>query len=370
MRGLTPILAALLAVACATPATAKRVRDFDRDLFRQGYREILARWARGDEGGAARDLADLEASVVAAAESDGDLQEALRRAELGVARSLMSGGVEVLAPLAQLHESVYLEHLQRRQIGLALHSRLLVVELVETYARQGPGLLARSYASGALTSLAGHLQEARSTGAAIDLYERALALDDSNGTALLALAILWERHGDYRKAQVLLSRLLAREPDDREGALRLAINSLRLGSGDEGEKRLRALAGSEPSDWIRSLAFQELAKLLQARNDWNGAHKLLTQAVELLPADPTLTIQLAYVSDRFGVPYPQPQLVEALESAVRQPDLSPRFLYIRIPYELLDRLRHSLRTRSAPYAASLAQALGVERSTSAERGGG
>lgn len=369
MRGLTPILTALLAVACATSATAKRVRDFDRDQFRHSYREILGHWALGKEAAAVEELADLESSVAAGAESEGDLQEALRRAELGVARGLMTGGVEVLAPLALFHERVYLEHLGRRQIGLALHSRRLVVELVETYARQGPGVLARSYASSALTSLAGHLQEARSTGAAIELYERSLALDESNGTALLALAVLWERHGDYRQALSLLRRLLVLEPDEREGSLRLAINSLRLGNRDEGEKRLRALAESEPSDWIRSLAFQELAKLLQARDDWNGAHQCLTRAVELLPADPTLTIQLAYVSDRFGVPYPQAQLVEALENAVRQPDLSPRFLYIRIPYEALDRLRHRLRTRSAPFAASLAHVLGVERESAAEDGG-
>ncbi len=368
MRGLTPILTALLAIACVTSATAKRVRGFDRDLFRQSYREILGRWAVGGEA-AVQELADLEASVAAAANNDSDLQEALRRAELGVARGLMSRGVEVLAPLALFHESVYLEHLERRELGLALHSRLLVVELVETYARQGPGLLARTWASGALTSLAGYLQEARSTGVAIELYERALALDDSNATALLALAILWERHGDYQKALEPLHRLLVLDPDNREGTLRLAINSLRLRREDDGEERLRRLADSEPSDWIRSLAFQELAKLLQARDDWSDALLLLTRAVDLLPADPTLTIQLAYVSDRFGVPYPQPQLVDALESAVRQPDLSPRFLYIRIPSELLDKARHGLRTRSAPYVAWLAEALGVEPDVAAGGGG-
>jgi tetratricopeptide (TPR) repeat protein len=352
------MVAALLVVMLAPPATAKRARGFDRDHLREGYRLALARWVSGEQDLAVADLVELEAAAVAAAEKD--VYEALRRVELSVARGLMSRGVEILAPLAVFHESVYLAHLERRAVPLALHSRLLVVELVETYARQGPGVIARSFASDALASLGGHLQEARIEGPAADLYSRAVELDAKNSTALLALAVLRERHGDSDRAVPHLRRLLEVEPGHREGALRLAINSLRLGGGAEGEGMLRSLAEGGPADWIRSLAYQELAKVIAAREEWGTAQQLLAGAVARIPDDPTLAIQLAYVSERSGVDYPEAALVAALERAAAQPALSPRFRYIRIPYERLDDLRRDLRARSEPYVAELGAALGID----------
>ena len=285
---------ALLLAALAAPAEAA-VREQAR--IESAYRQALASWAVGDETGALVQLQRLDGA--AAPGSRG--AAVLERAKLAVGKSLGRRDPAALLAAASMQQRAYVNYATRRPT-LAAEARRTAAALVQAHISLDRTAAARELDAALMSSLAGELAARAQQSAAADFYGRALALAPRQAAALLGLAAIHEVHGRYAAAADLLA-IAAEQPGAREARLRLALNQLRLGRRDAGERELRALA-ADGVDWVRSLAAQELSRLLLARGDVAGAGAVLDAAAAVLPCDPTLPVQAALVAERAGVPRP------------------------------------------------------------------
>lgn len=355
------VLCLLLGLLVALPAEA--APSLRRGRFRTDYREALDRLARGDEPGALDELLRLETE---AAETYGaSAITRMRQTELEIGERLAPTGIEALVPVILLHEQAYVGHRDAARPLLALHSRTLVVDLVRFYADEG-GEAARPLASRLLTSLAGYLQEASIDSVAAGLYAEAVRLEPGNTAALLALAYVREQRGDYARALPLLEQLVALRPDDGEAVLRLGINRLRRGEAAAGMRALRSLLVASQPDWVRSLAYQELARELLDRGDPEGAEDLLQEAVRELSDDASLAIQLTFVADVQGSPVGL-DLQDTLDRSAARMGVAPRYRYSRMPASALEEVRREISSREEQRLAVLDRALAGDRSRRAGR---
>jgi tetratricopeptide (TPR) repeat protein len=356
MRALCLLLGLLAALPVQAGTSLRKGR------FKQEYRQALDFLARGDRSGALDAVLDLEAVTVETAGPE--TIRRMRQLEIEVLEDLLPAGIDVLVPVTLVHEQAYLRHRRADRPLLALHARTLVVDLARFYAQAG-GSAARPMASGLLTSLAGHLQEASIDSVAAGLYDEALKLDSDNAAALLALAYLREQRGDYARALPLLERLMALQPDNGEALLRLGVNRLRIGRIDAGIEALeRVLASSQPT-WIRSLAYQELGRSLADRNALESARRLLGRAVDELPDDPSLAIQLAFLADLDGGS--SEDLQDLLERSAGRVMVAPRYRYSRMPAAAIDEVRRQIAGREAQRLFVLTRALSGEHGQRAGR---
>lgn len=346
----------LLGVLLAWPAEA--ASSPGRSKLKAWYREALETLARGDREGALDAVLALETAALEAA-GNGVLPR-LRRYELKVLADVLPAGSEAMVPVILLHERAYLRHRQAGSTTLALHARTVAADLARSYAARGDAA-ARQLAGRLLTSLAGHLQEASVDSVAADLYREALALEPDNPAALLALAYLREQRGDYAGALPLLEELVARRPQDGEAVLRLGINRLRTRAVDAGTQDLAALLGTTQPAWVRALAYQELARALADRGEVERAERLLAEAVGELPDDPSLAIQLAFLSDLEGQAAAV-DLQDALERSTDRVAVAPRYRYSRMPAAALEEVRREIAGRERPRLFLLTRVLSDERS--------
>lgn len=281
--------------------------------------------------------------TIAPGETDEQI-ERLQVGQMAVVRRLGNASIESLVPLVVLHEDAYLRHLEAGRLRLAVRSRRFAVDLAELYVGQSPRPDADPLGSALLTSLGGYLQQSTMDTAATALYGRALELDGHNGTARLGLASLLERQGRYAESVPQLEMLIRQ--GDRHGAalrrearLRLGVNQLRLGRVDAGREALETLRAAPERDWILSLAYQELARQAAAQGDHAAARTLLTEAVDRLPGDASLAVQLAYAADREGGRGVVADLRRMLAEDSTAVGPSPRARYASVSGAPLDELR-------------------------------
>lgn len=346
----------LLLGGLVLPETALGARR-GRDLgdFPSRYRQILERYAQGELEPALAELVSAETSLF---ERQGEqIIDRMWRAKLNVIRELMSTATEVLVPITVLHEDAYLAYLELGASSLAIHTRTMTVELAEYYAGRVSGERRRVVASQLLTSLAGHLQESFMESTAAQLYERALEAYPENVAALLGLAGILERHGEYREVLPHLESLVLLDPENHEGHLRLGVTLARLERHDEARGVFDRLLASEPPDWILSVAYQEAARNLAHQGRTMAAWDLLEEGTERLPDDPTLPIQLAYLSDRATSGIGGFRLDEVLHRREAPEGPSPRYRYSEAPRTAIDAVRMELRRESTERLRILARAL-------------
>jgi hypothetical protein len=338
-------LVSLLALLALLPA-AGGAALFPRQRLEAEYRHVLTRWATGDEDGA---LAALERLAAGATGDRSSVR--LERARRDVARGLGRREAAAVPAVVWFETRAYHHLVTARRPELAVRSRLLASELAERYAQRG-GAASREVAAGLLASLAGHLHLAAQEASAVDLYQRALAIEGRQPAALLGLAALREKRGDYASAVALLDRVKP-VPGGREGRLRRAVNLLRVGRDGEGEAELRSLAG-DGADWIRAVAAQELGRALGARGEVTAAAVLLANAAAASPCDPSLAVQTALFAERSGAdtPIDLAGLAECAEAAV-----SPRARYTRPPASELRVLRGRLGELEPAWREALRRAL-------------
>jgi hypothetical protein len=336
-----PLLALLVLLPAAGGAAL-----FPRQRLEAAYRHVLARWAAGDESGA---LASLERLAAGATGDRSGLR--FDRARRDVARGLGRRQCAALPALVWFESRAYHHLVAARRPELAFRSRLLASELAERHAQRG-GPARREEAAGLLASLAGHLHLAAQEAAAVDLYQRALAIEGRQPAALLGLAALREKRGDYAAAVALLQGVEPM-PGGREGRLRRAVNLRRVGRDREGEAELRSLAGAG-ADWVRAVAAQELGRALGARGEVTAAAGLLASAAAALPCDPSLAVQAALFAERSGaeIPLDLAGLTDCAEAAV-----SPRARYARPPTSELGVLRGRLEALEPAWREALRRAL-------------
>lgn len=340
-----------LALLLASTASATDAPAEEREMADSAYLQVLVPLAAGELEAALAQLIRFE--TAAAPDASREQVRALARTEIRAARRLAAGGAESLLPVARLHEQAYLSHLAARRLPLAVHSRELAVELIDLYRVGSRRPDADRLAAAVLTSLGGHLQEASIASLAIGLYERAAELAPDDPTPLMGLANIFERQGNYERALPLLERTLRLSPGHREAMLRRGILLLRLDRTALGESYLEQLISQNDEDWILSLAYQESARSRWRTGDYERARDLLLEALERLPDDPSLPVQIAYLTDRTSSGASVEGLATALRVSAAGSQPSPRSIYARVDSEPLRLLRSVLDERTRQHLVYL-----------------
>ena len=350
------ITAALAILLLPVLASAAEPKSFKKKDFQKQYRRVLERYAEGDFEGAVSTLVELESAAVT--EYGVKVLNRMWKAKLSLLRDLMvDGGLEVLAPVTLLHEDTYVAYLDLGSSPLTRHSRTMTADLVQFYAEQGDSQESQLMASGMMASLAGRFQEAYLDSAASELFALALDVDPRNVAALQGLAGIYERRGEYERTVLYLEELADVDPLNREGRLRLAVNLVRVDRQREAGETLRQLVQEPENDWVLALAYQELARILTSNGDFSSARALLEEAVGRLPRDPSLSIQLAYLSDRDESADANTDLLLSLRLCAAEGSESPRYLYSQVPKSALEDLRRALRRERDDRLVVLAGAL-------------
>lgn len=336
-------------------------RSGDRGGTRR--RELVASYAEALRHLAAADREAARAALVALERSafEHGAQGTLATYLLDFASRLARIDSESLVPLIQLHEKVYREHHERRQYMFATHSRHMLVGLGAIYAGRSHSGESGGLIAGAFASLGGYLHELGSPMAAEVAYREALKYDSDHEASLLGLATVHEAYGDHQAAADLLKRLLERHPGNAEAALRRAVCLERLGSAREAVAYYRA-ALETGADWIRAVAYQELADLFVAERRDPEAEALLVEALDRLPGNQRLHVQLAALYDRMDRPGEARDALARLDPRSGRETDSPRLTYSRWPSHPIEASRRALAaaadSRLEVLAAALAKAVG------------
>lgn len=284
----------LLSSLGAAPAGAKAMKPLE---IKQRYTSVLGALAAGNFEQALADLMELERHAVGD-ERPWRYVDTLWRSKLQVIRDLLGEPtVDLLMPIIVLHHDAYFLYAEEERIYLAQHSRKMASELAEVYASRSATPAAGSFAGWALTSFASYLWSPSNIGMSAELFYRAHQSDPANRLAMAGMAAAWERSGAYGKAIETLNTALQRQPEDPELALRLALCHLRWADGSQ-PRALSTLVGLTESPapaWIRSVAFQELARFRLATDGPGVAEATLRDGLAQLPGDQQLSLQLAAV---------------------------------------------------------------------------
>ena len=222
----------------------------------------------------------------------------LRKVEDHTLGALAELEPESLLPLSYLYLAVYVE--QSGHDGrpwLAGRNRQRFRSLLDLYVdRAADPPAARGHAALVLIRLAEHLWSRGAYNLGLEaksVFYEALKLDPDNLEARYWAAFLEEKYGDYPAALVHLRRLARARPGDPEVELRLGVNLGRTGKPRAATAALEAVARGDASDWMRIVAYQELARLVgEKRGDVAVAY--LREALRRFPDEPQLTFQLAY----------------------------------------------------------------------------
>ena len=131
-----------------------------------------------------------------------------------------------------------------------------------------------------LFNVAGALRQ-ESGGQLALIYGRlALALDPDKAAGLLLVADILDGAGRYRESNALFARIPRDSPLSWSARLRIAENLQSMGQTDEAISELRAMSAERP-DRIESLV--ALGQLLRIRQDFEGAARAYTGAIDRLP---------------------------------------------------------------------------------------
>jgi Flp pilus assembly protein TadD len=347
------------------PARPRR-RKLDAGPIRDAYRQALGLLAGGDEAAARRAVAALEAPLLTGPTPASP--EDVAEIELGVARDLAATHPRIVLPVALLHESLYREAQQHRDFVLAAHTRELVFGLADLCVARGSDAAGRRTAVRLLLGLASHLAESASDSLRDRIFRQILAYDKDEAAAHLYLAAKAEHEARYPEAVTHLEALLRTHPEDAEARVRLAVSLRRLGKPADADrlldgliKGLAAAPGTPESTeateaWVLALAYQETGRALLAAGRLDEAERFLRAALERLPGDEKLLLELATVFDLRNDPAQARQVLAGFHP-VRGGDESPRHRYNRLPTGALDRAWSDL-VRSAPEGLpALAEAL-------------
>jgi Flp pilus assembly protein TadD len=354
-------------VSSPPPAAAprgKRTRKIDAGPVREAYRKALAHLAGGDREAGRAAVLELETSVLGGERpaSSADLQDV----ELAVAKELSRGDAEALIPILTLHQVLYRDAVRKQVFLVSTHERELVLRLAGLYAERNGAPDGRKKAARFVTALASEMIWNAPPTLRARLFRQILAFDESDGTALLCLAVDAERQGRYAEASGFLEHLLRVQPGSAEARLRLAVNQARLGKTQEARKLLREVSTRNVAEpWQVAVAGQELARLLLADGDLDGAEAAIREALQRLPDDDKLALELALVRDLRKDPRGARDAVAKL--GARNARGAPagggggaaRHRYNQMPLEQLDQAWAELQQAALDRLAVLAAALGV-----------
>jgi tetratricopeptide (TPR) repeat protein len=323
------------------PATdfASDDRIGEREM-RAAYVAVLRTLVTGDESAAQHGLADLETSVFNRQSTDG--LKTIRVVEQKVAVQLAHQTPMSLPPVVMLHREIFRTYSAYAEHSLASHSWQFAAELAEIVGSDNQQPALDGFAERALVSLASDLARGAPTSSAM-LLRRALAISPDYPPALLGVAALYERFGQRDQAYDALRKLVAADPENAEGQLRLGIVLSRTDRTAAAQEVLRALVEGSPPEWILSNASQELATLLVEEERLGEAERVLAQAIGRVTSDQPLMIHLAWVQDLSGKPTEATVTLEQVERGQQRLFESARLRYTQWPDLGEDEIRATLR---------------------------
>jgi len=301
----------------------------DENEMRQRYLAALGLLADGDDQVALQSIADLERAAWAGGSNSGLL--ALRRIEDRVADEVIEHEVTALAPMVLLHRDMHRFYTVHGDGVLADASWRRAADLARKMAEASDdGSEARDVAGDLLLRVATDLLRSSSIGAGKDLLEQTLEIEPASRDALLSLAALYERLGEYEQAVEALRQAVREHAECFECQLRLAVNLTRHDEITEAEAMLRQLSELERPRWIVILACQELGRVLAGSGRLTEAETMLQLATERY-TDDTLLVQNAWVLARQGRRWEANELLSGLRSGSGDDANAPRVRYTRWP---------------------------------------
>jgi tetratricopeptide (TPR) repeat protein len=260
--------------------------------------------------------------------------ERLFEIEVEVIRSLGRRDVESLVPVLVLHHDAYPMYVQRRTPMLAGHASRIAASLADLYAREGGTEGSRILGARALASLGIFAQQSGVKLQGLGLMLHALEFDPTNEAALLGIATVHERSGNYHRAAERLLELLKVQPKHREGRLRMAVNLDRLGSPDQARRLLEELIAEPATDWEAAVAYQELARIHRQAGRLDRAESVLWEGLGRYPGDGRIRTQLAFVLDYQRKPQRALSVIQELtDGRVPEEGPTPRRRYGLGPQE-------------------------------------
>lgn len=307
-------------------------RNIKTDAMVAGYRKVLDHLASGEVRKASRALYELEDAEL---QRGFDILEALRSVEIETAVKIAGADPEALAPLLLLHHGQYRKMRQRRLPLLSTHSRTVTLQLIELFLQRSKTPESQKLAVSLMASLGSEARQAGMIRLSENMLRRVLNLDASNETALLYLGASAERTSEYSMAVEYFEQLVEAYPHHGQARLRLAVNLLREGRKRVARRHLENLVEGQHRNWILSLGYQELARLMLRDNDLDGAITLLRQGIERVPVDEKLYMQLAFALDADQQDEEMVKVLQAMELRARTHQESTRHRYTQWPVEAL-----------------------------------
>lgn len=335
-------------------------KDEASPKVKAGYRAALMQAVSGDFEATATAVSDLERSVLVSG-SPRELEGVLW-AEMQVAKDLAGDRPESPLALVLLHRKLYDRYSRTRAFIPQAHERRLVEALIDLWVDRSKAPDTRVRAAELLANLAATVQDAGLDASAARLFKRSTEMDKGCAAGLIGMAAGLERSGAYRQAVRFLEQLVEAHPKHAEGNLRLAVNQLRVGSSARAKTLLRACLAADSPKWVRTVAYQELARLEIANGDLDAARSLLGQAGQQGLDDGQIRVLEVDVLDRQG------RMREAYDAALRataaQPgpdEVSARLRYSRWPSDDQDAIRTRLETATPAAWETLREAVRAAR---------
>lgn len=343
-------IAGILLAGSATAIEIKPQEVIDR------YRRVLTLLSTGERDQAMAALYDLETRAIGDGVGTVELQR-YWRLKLKVVREVLKvGELDQLIPIIVLHHDAYLMYREKGRPFLAGHARTMAAELAETLAKKDHDPQVREFSSWVLTSFAVYMQESRSVTSSANFLKTALDFAPRNRVAMLALAAAHEKYGEYEAATDVLEQEVELSAEDYEARLRLAICQRRLGQSEAPVRHLKKLVEAGPPEWIRTLAFEELARIYREDGASEKAQELLERGLAELPNEQQLRIQAAAYLDLDRRPREASRLLDGLHDAEATAS-SPRYQYDRWPHEGVEEVRGSMRAMRDSHLGLLAAGL-------------
>ncbi len=295
------------------------------------YHDVLTRLTTHGVAQALDALCAMESQALATSEDRLRGRTWMESAQDRVIERLAATDPESLIPVLALHVKAHDRYVEQRDTDPFLPgaSRNRILILAELYTRKATSAVGRNLAASALAEIGVAIDRSGMPTTSRRMLEESLALDPSQTSALLYLAYAHQRRANFEHAIPLLRQLLDVAPQSQQGKLRLAHSLAQQGEATEAARLLRQVLRDSNVDWMLTIAYQELASLLQAQQRYVEAARLLEAAVARLPSQQRLRIQLAYALDRIGEGHRGREVLANLPADRGQP--SPRNFYSQRP---------------------------------------
>lgn len=324
---------------------------FKREEFQARYRQILQTYASGKLEDALEALVDLESAALGGYGAAG--AERVWQAEAGILQDILNTTPDAILPILLFHEQAFIAYNERGLSESSAYSLLMTVNIVDAYVEKVNSDEGRLASALLLTDLSYHSSQ---FAANRSLLLKALDLAPSHEAPLLGLAKFFETRGEYEEARTYLQRLVEAHDENGEAKLRLAINLDRSGQRSEAKELFQQLLKSAAPSWVRSLTYQELARILTEDGELEPAASLLEQGGQELPSDFNLRVYLAYLTDRVDQPR-KSSLAAFMEKCTKDCEASPRTTYLQRTGPAHARLHEQLQNQSALNSELLSRAL-------------